>query len=473
MDPMQPSTPVQNIIAAPENPIPSHKKRNIVILAIIFIFIVSLPTTLFLQTKNKKATSVQQTPTNHISQPTIIPLVTSAFNKNTQASPSPIDTETLKTLTAAHNSFGFTLLKNLYNSSTDPNKNIIISPTSIELALTITYQGSDKETKKEMKSVLGFSQISDKKLNNDTKNLIQVLSTSSNKSTLSLANSLWISNKQPIKQPFIDMAKAYYDSDIKSVNFDDQTLLNNINSWVSDKTKGKINNMLTTQPPPPLVIINTLYFDGAWEHAFDPTLTKNQTYTMGNGLRKMHPMMNTTSASIYLENSNFQAIKLSYYGDYYNSNSMYIFLPKKQISQFISLLSNDNWNSWLKSFQEAQEAIVNLTLPKYSIDYDIELKDPLKILGIKQAFDANLANFSQISSSPLYIGRIIHKTRVEVEEKGTKAAASTVVLLAPGGGPGPDVKSYTLNINKPFYFAIVNNQTNEILFSGIMNNPQL
>lgn len=360
----------------------------------------------------------------------------------------------VNTLTDAHNELGFKMLHEL--TEKDSGKNVFISPTSIALALTMVYDGSSGLTKDEMRKTLEFQNLS--QIDNDSQYLVQSLSSRKNVE-LSVANSIWLNNLQLNADYKTDMEK--YDAQISTLDFSLPASVSTINNWVSDKTHGKIDSVVDSLNGYETIIVNAVYFKGKWKKPFEKSATREQNFTSGDGLTSMVPMMKQSGEYNYLENDEFQAIELLYS----DNISMFIFLPKlSTIEDFTQNIDSTKWEQWRSEFYQKDGTIL---LPRFKTTYSTTLNGPLKNLGMESAFSDN-ADFSRMSSTPLKIDTVIHKTFVETNEEGTEAAAVTAIGMDTTSAPLQS-ETFYMKVDRPFFFAIYDKQTGSILFMGTMN----
>lgn len=217
-------------------------------------------------------------------------------------------------------------------------------------------------------------------------------------------------------------------------------------------------------------LLNAIYFKGTWTYEFDKNPTQEKDFTLFDQSIKKHPLMEQERKDFfYVENNDFQAVNLPYGEN--KRLSMYVFLPKNNLENFLTKLSIDNWSKWIK---ESKKMEGTLLLPKFKIEYDKELKEVLIDLGMRIAFSGG-ADFSKMTENvSLFIDRVIHKTFVEVDEKGTEAAAVTAVLMKKMAAPDAQIPpTFYMEVNKPFFFTICDNETGEILFMGVIKEPKI
>jgi len=357
----------------------------------------------------------------------------------------------------------------------NPDKNMLVSPYSIFSLLGILYNGAGGTTKDGMAAVMGLvskttGTVDTANLNKENVNVsdaIQNTGTAAGTSVY-IANSLWINKDFNIKSGFLDANKKYYKAEINNMDFSDAGAQGKINQWVSQKTQGKISDIIgpLTQDTK-LVAVDAIYFKGKWQNEFDKKFTKAKLFYPEGKLPGLKKMMNDERDTNYLETDSFQAVEL----DYKNSNlCMIVFLPAKKVkmADFCASMSAQDWCDWMKWFDERD---VDLTLPKFKIEFETPVIDSLTNMGMGAAFDKQ-ADFSGISSGNLFISRAVQKTYMVVDEEGTEAAAASEAEMMVGAEykvPPPHVK---MTVNRPFFIAIVDNNTKAILFAGVVMDPQ-
>jgi serpin B len=287
---------------------------------------------------------------------------------------------------------------------------------------------------------------------------------------ISIANSLWAGEAEPFKPEFVEKIQHFYSAEVKNLNFGAPGASNIINDWVKQNTNGKIDKIVDEiDSDTVLVLLNAIYFKGNWKYLFPKEATQQRPFTLLNGTQKQHPMMFRQVSNLqYYQNEMFQAISLPY-GE--GRLSMYIFLPFKEVSlkTFYESLNAENWQKWLNQFDSPDKSgdhtgEILIGLPRFKLEYSIELNDALKALGMEIAFQEG-ADFSAMTPSRLRIDLVKHKTFVEVNEEGTEAAAVTGVSMTRGI---PD----EMIVNRPFFLVIRDNQTGTILFMGSIVEPE-
>ncbi|MGA9383299.1 MAG: serpin family protein [Phormidium sp.] len=371
-------------------------------------------------------------------------------------------------IVAANTRFSLKLFSQL--QSKQANQNIFISPASVSVALAIAYNGSNGETRQAITRTLELQEISIQDLNQANVIIKNQLQEPSFKSQLKIANSLWIDKQETIKQDFRQKIQQYYQAEIESIDFREPQAPATINSWVKKSTNGKIDTIIERiEPNTAFLLLNAIYFLGNWKYPFAKELTKDYPFTLLNGTKKPVKMMFQPIPGVkYYENELFEAISLPYSD---NRLSMYIFLPNKKLGLrgFYENLNQKNWQKWMEYFNSNElendySQLILVGLPRFKLNYEIDLIDGLKALGMQIAFSKN-ADFSAIAVPPLWIGKFQHKTFVEVNEEGTTAAAVTAIGSSRGG-------QTQIIVDRPFFCVIYDNQTGAILFMGSIVDPQ-
>ncbi len=371
-------------------------------------------------------------------------------------------------LVKASNDFGFRLYREL--AKTDAARNIFISPTSIELALAMTYNGAAGTTRDAMAETLGLQGMTLDEVNQANAQLMTLLQNPDPKVELALANSLWGRQDITFNADFLQRSRDYYDAEVRSIDFASPMSADIINRWVSEKTRGIIpyvvdHNMIRGAT---LVLVNALYFTGHWTVPFDKTQTKDGPFTLADGTTKTLPMMHQSGWFQYFETDDFQSVSLPY-GE--ERVRMLIFLPKAgtTLDELAKSLTGKRWDQCMGRHYGQSGTLV---LPRFGADYRTDLRYALGALGMEVAFLSGEANFAAIADDPLFLSYVIHKTRVDVDEEGTVAAAATLVGAPPGPPPLEPPTPFTMVVDHPFFVAIQDRPTGAILFMGTIVDPQ-
>jgi serpin B len=342
--------------------------------------------------------------------------------------------------------------------------NTVISPLSIKIAMAMVTEGAKEETLTELREVLELDE------NSKTyyQNLIDDISEQDD-ITLAIANSLWSREGLEFKQDFVDLLRDYYYAEATSLDFNDSSSVDTINRWVKDNTNGKIDKILEEIDPLEIMyLINAIYFNADWTEQFNEDYTQEKDFTLTDGSIIQTDLMSMDSDFLYQENDDFQAVELPYgeNGRYV----MWVYLPNegKEIDKFVSDMTREKMDKWKEGFSLMEGY---LELPKFKIEYSSSLEDVLKNLGIRKAFDTGSANFKGIIDKNVYISKVVHKTYIDVSEKGTEAAAVTTIGMSLTAMPTEPEETFEMIVDRPFFFTINDTKNDEILFMGTILNP--
>jgi serpin B len=362
-------------------------------------------------------------------------------------------------LITANNKFGFKLFFAIWEKG--KKENIFISPNSIAIALEMLYNGASGATKEEMTQALFLQELSLEEINQANQELRQALQNADPNVQLAIANSLWARKGITFNDQFLANNQNFYEAKITDLDFNEPDAKNIINQWVTEATRNKITEIIDEiTPEDVLFIINALYFKGNWTYQFQESNTTEKPFYVSQGIIQQHLMMSRSGEYRYYENEQFQAISLPYGQE---KLSMYIFLPRENsdLDTFISNISPEKWQDWLSQFQKKSGLI---EIPKFDLEYEIELRNILGGLGMISMFNPEKADFSLMTPEQVKVDQVKHKTFLEVNEKGTEAAAVTSIgIRTTSFDPTPP---FEMIVNRPFFCAIQDNQTGTILFMG-------
>ena len=363
---------------------------------------------------------------------------------------------------------------NLYQKLGTNGKNNFFSPYSISTALSIAYIGARQETEKEMNSVLGGTIRRRKIFTHLSGNLLHVLKDSGE---LNVANRLFVGTK--ILPTFQSQTKREYQAEAEQVDFSNaEKASNTINDWVSKETNEKIKKIISKDDlnnRTKMVIANAIHFKEEWKYKFDPSKTENSPFYTQKNKSVDAQIMTQEQELFYMENDTLQMLEIPYKND---NLSMVILLPKKidGLDALKGSISHGKLDDWQTKLSPKK---VFVKLPKFKLETNYNLNEPLKALGMKTAFDCDAADFSGIGgmippadgSKGLYISKVLHKSYIDISEQGTEAAATTAVIMnAKSFGPFK-VVSTIFNADHPFTFIIRENNTGLILFMGDVLQP--
>lgn len=340
------------------------------------------------------------------------------------------------------------------------DKNYMVSPFSLKMAMSLAANGADGTTKDEILTAFGIDNLDS--YNTAAKELIERYEgTSSVK--LNVANSIWLNKDVAGKDiKFTDEYKKLVSEYYKGTasEEDAKNIAMKINSWVEKKTNNKIKNLLPEGDAKFLsVLVNTIYFKGEWAEQFEEYATKEEDFTDRNGKVEKTDFMHKTERYRFYEDENMKMVKVPYKG---GKTAMYLVLPTNEDKMDIAT-ALDNMNSYK----------VRLSFPKFKTEYSLSFKEILKHIGIEKAFEKWEAEFDEVmfkgvkEGENVYVDDVLQKTFIEVDENGTEAAAATAVIMNKETSIGPGMEEIKeFKADRPFIYFIRDDVTHEVLFIG-------
>ncbi len=357
--------------------------------------------------------------------------------------------------------------------------NLFISPLSISLALAMTYTGANGDTAGQMAETLGFDLAPDdigptfRELVDDLLTRGTAEDSSDGEVTaraLNIANALWGEETYPFSEDFMTNLEDDFGAGLQLVDFKNEpdAARDDINDWVEDNTEGRIEDIVpegAINRDTRLVLANAIWFYGAWAEPFEPGSTEDGDFTLLDGDTVTVPFMRQTVFTPYAEGDGFQVVELSYAGSGF---ALTVILPDE--GEFDTV--EETLDTGI--LDDLVSTDVRLALPKFSFEFDASLADSLQALGMTDAFDGNLADFSGMiadpDAEPLFISDVLHKAFIAVDEEGTEAAAATVVMME--AASADESRPIEVLIDRPFIFAIRDTQTGTLLFLGRVLDPR-
>ncbi len=380
------------------------------------------------------------------------------------------------------NKFGLNLFREIA-ANTAATENIFISPLSVSYAFGICYNGAKGDTREAIGSTLQMAGMSVEEMNEAYRDVTKILMQTDPLVEFKVANSFWSRLGKAIQPDFIEMSRTYFDARVEEINFQAPWAADTINAWVDRSTNGKIKKMVE----PPIssdvvaILMNAIYFKGNWMFPFDTANTETQTFHLADGSETECQMMwlcgnehavqvdeNTiepdTNATYY-DNEYLKAVSLPYgRGDY----RMTILTPNlwtnpdHTVDDLIDRFTWENWESWLTGFYPVDFTV---GLPRFKFEYEVDLKEILQTLGMEIAFNPTRADFSNMFVDGVgWIDKVKQKAFVQVDEKGTEAAAVTMVSWLESLPP-------RLVCDRPFLVVIHEDVSGAILFIGKIADP--
>lgn len=358
------------------------------------------------------------------------------------------------------------LAMELFKSSNKTSDgNVLISPLSIQLALAMTANGAEGETKSQMERLLGGEYTIDE-LNAYLKTYVSNLPNEKS-SKLNVANSIWFRKNNFVpNQLFLQTNKDYYDASIYSAPFDKTTVVD-INNWVDTNTDGMIKELLEQIDESSLMyLINAIAFDAEWDEKYSEYSIMQGTFTCEDGTKQEVELMSSTEYAYY-ELENAKGFKKNYKNGKY---SFVALLPNEEISvsDLISSLTYEEIINMLNNPDYSRDVIAKM--PKFSYEYSLEMTNVLSSLGMERAFDESGAEFDKIGQAGgnIFIGSVIHKTFISVDEAGTKAGAATIVEV----NDECEKNEIEIALVRPFMYMIIDNVTGLPVFIGTLTSME-
>jgi serine protease inhibitor len=341
------------------------------------------------------------------------------------------------------NEFAFTLFKAVQD---EEQPNTFVSPLSVSMALGMAMNGASEGTQASILATIDYADLSADEVNQAYEDVIGLLLSMDNRTTLGIANSLWSSDQLTLQQSFVDKIKA------KGV----------INGWVEDKTNKKIKNLITsTSGHDAMYLVNAIYFKSNWQNKFEKSATQKKQFTNASGTTTPVDMMFSKGVALkYYDNEQLQLIDIPYGNGQF---SMTVLMPHGDINDFVSTLNETDFRQWTA---DADSLSVELELPRFKMEWKRDLKGDLEALGMKTV------GFPHFFEEPLSlkIGKVIHQSFIEVNEEGSEAAAATAISIELTSAP-PKPKRIT--IDKSFVFFVREKHSGVILFMGQLVDASL
>lgn len=373
--------------------------------------------------------------------------LTEGISKNESASKAPDDE-----FKAAASSFAAELFKDNYSKG----KTTLVSPLSVLTALALVQNGAQGNTLAQLEQALGG-------LDRDTLNAYMraYCDFLTESDELKIANSVWTDSSAEAKRDFLQKAVDSYSAQLFSAPLSDPKTVESVNSWVKKNTDGMIPKIIEKADRyAVMMLVNAIAFDAKWETPYKRSDIEKLEFTSYSGSKKKTDFMCSTE-NVYLKDGGAVGFMKPY------KNGRFAFaalLPDENtgIDDYVASLSGDKLMKIFSSAKRGNE--VNVKMPKFRAEYSAQLIDTLKKMGVKDAFDSKTADFSSlIENRDAYIATVVHKTFIEVDENGTRAAASTLV----GADTMSLMEPYSVCFNRPFVYMIVDTETNLPLFIGV------
>ena len=364
--------------------------------------------------------------------------------------------------------FGLDLLRGIRDQTGEP---ALVSPLSAALALSMAANGAGGDTLEQFEAVLSGGAGLDM-LNALCQALTADYQSLVGSTECSIANSLWVDPEGQIKEDFIGRCTGIFDAQVIQAQLSDPGIVPALNGWVSDHTNGMIPGIIG-QPFPEeaaALLVNALYLNNTWETEFDPVQTMERTFTHGDGAEERMDFLRHFDRDLpYLETADSVGALLPY-----DDGRLVFFalMPEDSGADFggwLEGLSGEELSRLIRSAGEQEESLfLRLTLPKFEAEWRGELQDMLSSLGLDLAFTLGAADFSRMGDNPdgYFLSQVIHAAKIEVNEKGTEAAAATVIDAPGAGAPVEEPQGIQLDFDRPFLYGIADRENGVPLFLG-------
>lgn len=335
------------------------------------------------------------------------------------------------------------------SKNSGPDKNVVTSPYSAGVALSMLMEGAEGQTKVELDNALNGCIFNDADLGGDDSVVVKS------------ANSVWIDDDFSVRNHYVSLLQKDYNALVETLSFSDPATVHAINNWCSENTEGKIKGIIDElSPSDVMVLVNALYFNGPWENEFDRNLTEKAPFHGVSGESSVDMMYRKGSYN-YAEYQGCQMIELPYKGSSY---SMFVALPPEgmDINAIIPYINEGVYKEAVSMLAPAE---VRFKMPKVRLETQMQLNKVLESMGVKTAFSA-AADFKGIAAmGPLVLSEVKQKCYIDIAEGGTEAAAVTAaVVRLTSVRPEPEV--YAMTVDRPYVFFIADRETSEILFAG-------
>jgi serine protease inhibitor len=362
------------------------------------------------------------------------------------------------------NKFAWRLLLNLSQEKPQAT-NIVVCPASVQFALGMAGCGAVGETANAISEVLGGSDGGPERLFDDLAHLQRRLQAVEPPSSIKIANAMWVDLGVQLKSEFAQKVKESFGGEVFVKSFEGVGIIAAINKWAADRTEGKIRDLILKPPQPPLCLVNTVYLAAPWERPFEPKLTSPQQFHLEFGTSVEVDMMRKRGGFLFRRQNSYEVICLPFKG---GRLCLVLMLPtgghpNEVIGELIKSES-EFWNSY-------QRVFCNLTMPRFRAVYRTEMQLVLSKMGMAPAFDPKTADFSRMIERPfpLYIQSVIQKNFLQIDEFGSEAAGATALIMP--RAMMPEEVGLDVTFDRPFIFALTDQETKSILFTGIIANP--
>jgi len=345
------------------------------------------------------------------------------------------------------------------------DENVVYSPISLYMALSVLASGADGNTKEEIYKTMGLSGKDIDYLTEQTGKLYRRLYSENEVGTLKIANALWLENKFPFHDDYVTKAAEKFYASIYNVDYKDEKTPELMKKWVSDNTNGLIEPDIQLSDDQVLTIMNTVYFKDRFRDVFNKELTQEDTFYLKDGSTTTVEFMNKTeSAHSYVKTDEYISTNLPLL----NNGTITFILPEEGID-VNELISDSEKVAQMFKNENSSLADITFKVPKFNYGSNLDLVEMLNSLGMKDAFEES-ANFSQISEKSLFVSGIKQDTHIILDEEGVEAAAYTEISMEPTSMSPQNLEEIDFHLDRPFIYGITAND-GTLLFVGVCNNP--
>lgn len=393
------------------------------------------------------------------------------------------------------------IFRTLYQNTEDKEANLLLSPTSLQSALALLVDASNKSEniRTDLETFFGMTidelecalqnlqatqfdwreEPADEAISEDEP------VEDKHKNVYLMANSLWVSEQDKpiaIRRDYLDKIYMKYRATADKANLQTMEGIDKLNAWVNDKTFGFIPSILSEPTNARAILLNTVYFDCAWAKVFEPEDTiQDFDFNLSNGEKVKVDMMYSSENADYIQIDGAEGVRINYepnaflqYGDAIEPTNRFSFIAllpteDKTLEDVLVGLNQESLHTLTTMYYDAD---VNVKLPKFKFSNTTNLSDLAKTLGITSAFDPANAHIDILENMELYVSDIVQKAKIDVSEGGTEAAAVTGIMMLENAVMMPDAREVkNITFDKPFIYMLVDNINETPVFIGVMNNP--
>ena len=365
--------------------------------------------------------------------------------------------EAQQNIVKKNNDFAFKLYQQISGMDSE-----VVSPMSIAYLMGMLANGADGKTQQEILKAIGCEGVSVKELNDCYKALMLSAGKLDKQTTVNIANFIAINENFRLNSDFAHTVADSYQAGVESMDFSSPKSATRINDWCKKQTKGMIPSIIDQVDPAAVsYLLNAIYFNGTWQEKFDAKNTHLENFSGYTRDIKKVNMMHLNKKFAYTENDMLQAVELPYGNGSYQ---MTVLLPKagKSISEVMKEMDADKLQKLSNDMDRCQ---VDLKFPKFTTEMDLSLNQIISKLGAPSIFQPGTADFSRFANGNFYVSKMLQKAKIEVSERGTKAAAVTAAVMLTSLGPH-EMKRVEFHANRPFVYFITERNSGAILFMG-------